>query len=158
MLKRASIVLLLPFVLLSGCGKTDTGDTTSGTEPPTQATTEPPTHTVSASVAAINTLQIFADALDEETEADCEDVKHGLYDGARMSLKDSTGEVVAVTEIHPTELNMDQFENICAWDATFENVPAGGKFYIAEIEGYESSPVAEEDLTKRRLMIDTSED
>lgn len=153
---------LFVVALLSGCGNgsgTEKADSTPATtKPTTVATTEPPTLTVHASVAVINIKQSFSDAMEDGETHDCEDASTDVYEGLKMSLNDATGNVVGVAEISPTTQDMSEFENICAWDAVFTDVPPGGKFYTAKIGGYESAPVAEEDVATQKLVIDANPD
>lgn len=151
---------LAAVVLLAGCGNQDTPSKADdpATKATTVATTEPPRLTVHASAAVINIKQSLSDALEDGETHDCEDASNDVYDGLKMSLRDASGEVVGVAEISPTTQDMSEFENICAWDATFTDVPPGGKFYTAEINGHESAPVAEADVATQKLVIDANED
>lgn len=71
-----------------------------------------------------------------------------LVEGAQVSVSDATGKVVGIGALSVGK----HTDPDCLWTFTVD-APAGGEFYQAEVLGWESQLVAEEDLPTESLII-----
>lgn len=141
-------------LLLAGCA--GNGEGARDSEP--DATPTPVVELkASVMVVGVNGMAIIEESLDGAASTACDD-QGGEYAalgvGEQIKLLDAQGDVVSVADLE--ESLMKPPKNVCAWEATFSDVPAGGRFYSASIGKWESKAVAEDDLDSTRLLIDTT--
>lgn len=148
-------IAIAALLAAAACGASGSGDEPRSESP---ATTEAPTIKIATTVVAMNVLAMGAEAL-ESTDAPptCEEMGgdyKALRSGEQIKLKDASGEIVAVAALEKSPLNPGK--HLCAWDAEFVDVPAGGKFYTVAIGKWESSAESEEHASTKRIVLNTA--
>ncbi len=121
-------------------------------QPPSQTASEAQTFDAYAIVIASDVIAVL-----DNKPAACKDTSRtrGIAVGDQILLSDASGRTVSTATLEAASgSDLEQMpEHVCAWTATFENVPTGGDFYAAELEDQESESVAEADLVTDRLVI-----
>lgn len=143
---KTIVIALIAGLLLTGCSQ----DPTSKNEP--TPTYEMPLR-IDATVMTVDLLGMTSRVLELDEPTGCEDMGGEYADlkiGSQIVLKDASGDTVSTADLKPG-LNAPQ--DVCKWDATFIDIPAGGKFYTASIGEWESNTLSESDARRLTLVI-----
>jgi len=142
-MKRISTAAVAVAVsLLAACG-------TGGEGAPVSSPSPTATHadlTVTGAVALGSGAVIHG--LPEEGQCRAHSQYSDIKGGLQVSILDATGTVVAVAELDEGKTTGAD----CVWWFT-TTVPAGGRFYSAEVLDWESDKVAEADLATDVLQV-----
>lgn len=140
---------------VTACGGGSSDDEPRSASP---AATEAPTIKIATTVVAMNALAMGAEALEStDVPPTCEEMPgdyRALRSGEQIQLKDASGEIVAVASLEKSPLNPGK--HLCAWDAEFVDVPAGGKFYTVAIGKWESDAETEAHASTKRIVLNTA--
>lgn len=142
-------------LVVAACGGSGS-ESESGSVSPTA--TKAPTIKIATTVVAMNTLAMGAEALEDKTSSPtCEEMTgdyEALRSGEQIKLEDASGEIVAVAPLEKSPLNPGK--HLCAWDAEFVDVPAGGKYYSVSIGKWKSDAETEEHASTKRIVLNTA--
>lgn len=149
---KAAAIAACGLLFLGGCGGGSEDVAGEATETPSS---EPEALTAEVRVTYTNALQLSADALELDEKHSCESTPGDYSDiraGAVVYLLDASSDVIASSKLEPIE-NINDAGKLCMWSAKFDDVPAGGRTYRAELGEHTSEVVAEADLETTPIVI-----
>lgn len=139
-------VIVAAALTTAGCGGGGTSTDPTVTSPPPKATPTPGPLTITGAVA-LGPGAVIQD-IPEAGQCSAHSQYADIEEGVQVSILDATGAVVAVADLDAGVTA----DTGCIWWFT-ATVPAGGKFYSAEVLDWASDKLAEADVATEVIEV-----